>query len=43
MMCSIFMAYMAKIGSPFFILSPTFTNSLEIVPGIGDLSFLSAV
>lgn len=37
--CSIFIAYNAKIASPFFSLTPSFTNILEIVPGIGVMAF----
>lgn len=39
--CSIFIAYIAKIASPFFILSPCFTKIFEIVPGIGVFAFFS--
>ena len=42
MTCSIFMAYIAKIASPFFNFAPYLTNTFDIVPGIGVMAFSAA-
>ena len=42
-MAALFIAYIANIASPFFILSPSFTNNFDIVPGIGAFAFFSAL